>query len=134
MWSNGRDREGIYNMAEKTISGDPEMIRIAKEFTDLAVQAVSSRFGKTDCEMDGAALALRLLTQLLIDNGAIDREVLQANGELWIEKINGRTEKNKFHNQGAALVFASILGLDLNAPQSPDNPTQRFEVIKGGKT
>jgi hypothetical protein len=86
---------------------------------------------RTDCEIEGVILAVRLLARILVDNGMIDRDALTTNGERWIDIIKVRADKSNFHNALVALVFAHTLEFKSAAP---DTPGPRFEIIKGGKS
>jgi hypothetical protein len=101
-------------MAEKTISGDSIV--------------------RSECESRANRLAVRLLTVLLLDSGAIDRDVLIANGATWLDKIRATPGDTEFQREATAVFFSSALTLDDSNSNSPDDPVRIFEVIKGGKT
>jgi hypothetical protein len=83
----------------------------------------------TEFEIEGATLALRLLSLMLVDSGAIDPDVSGGNREKWIEIIKSDTDKSADHREAVSLVFAHILGA------KPDAPFQlKFTLITGGKS
>jgi hypothetical protein len=112
---------------------DPEILRAILAYRDGLKASVETAISPIEMKTVGLISAIKLLTKLLEDSGAISRADLETNAMQWANNIKNKTwHENEYHRQGVAVVFLQCLGIGDDS-ESSKAPSMNFQIIKGGK-